>query len=298
MVVQTSRRSFVAGMAATATAAASLPVAAIARDTGSASEELAYRTADDLVKAIAGRQVSSRELVDNAISRIEAFDPKINAVVVRDFERARAAADTADAALAKGESRALLGVPMTVKEHYAVAGLPTTRGDPKYKDWRAEADALVVQRLKAAGAVILGKTNVPLNLSDWQSFNEVYGTTNNPWDLSRTPGGSSGGSAAALAAGFVPLELGSDIGGSLRAPAHFCGVFSHKPTPRFGASAQRRAAADTSRSGARRPRRLRADGAQRRRSRTRTGGSRRAGRVDGGGGLQTCVAAAAARKAD
>jgi amidase len=230
MVVQTSRRSFVAGMAATSTAAASLPGAAIAQDMGGASEELAYRTADDLVKAIAGRQVSSRELVDSAIARIEAFDPKINAVVVRDFERARTAADAADAALAKGESRALLGVPMTVKEHYAVAGLPTTRGDPKYKNWKAEVDALVVQRLKAAGAVILGKTNVPLNLSDWQSFNEVYGTTNNPWDLSRTPGGSSGGSAAALAAGFVPLELGSDIGGSLRAPAHFCAVFSHKPT--------------------------------------------------------------------
>jgi amidase len=119
---------------------------------------------------------------------------------------------------------------MTVKEHYAVAGLSTTRGDPKFKNWKAEVDALVVQRLKAAGAVVLGKTNVPLNLSDWQSFNEVYGTTNNPWDLSRTPGGSSGGGAAALAAGFVPLELGSDIGGSLRAPAHFCGVFSHKPT--------------------------------------------------------------------
>jgi amidase len=174
-----------ASMAATATAAALLPVAGIARDAGGVSEELAYRTADDLVKAIAGRQVSSRELVDNAISRIEALDPKINAVVVRDFERARAAADAADAALAKGESRALLGVPMTVKEHYAVAGLPTTRGDPKYKDWKAQDDALVVQRLKAAGAIILGKTNVPLNLSDWQSFNEVYGTTNNPWDLSR-----------------------------------------------------------------------------------------------------------------
>jgi amidase len=228
MVVQTSRRSFLGGMAATA--AASLPVAAIARDADGGSEGLAYRAAGDLVKAIAGRQVSSRELVDSAISRIEALDPQINAVVVRDFERARAAADAADAALAKGESRALLGVPMTVKEHYAVAGLPTTRGDPKYKDWKAEVDALVVQRLKAAGAVILGKTNVPLNLSDWQSFNEVYGTTNNPWNPSRTPGGSSGGSAAALAAGFVPLELGSDIGGSLRAPAHFCGVFSHKPT--------------------------------------------------------------------
>jgi amidase len=230
MSVQTSRRSFMAGIAATAAAGTLSPAATIARDSGGASEGLAYRTAGDLVKALADRQVSSRELVDSAISRIEALDPKINAVVVRDFDRARAAADAADAALAKGERRALLGVPMTVKEQYAVAGLPTTWGDPKNKDRKADADALVVQRLKAAGAVILGKTNVPLNLSDWQSFNEVYGTTNNPWDLSRTPGGSSGGSAAALAAGFVPLELGSDIGGSLRAPAHFCGVFSHKPT--------------------------------------------------------------------
>src|SRR5689334_6021844 len=230
MVIQTSRRSFMAGMAAAATPATLLPVAAMARDTDGGSEELAYSSARDLVKRIAGRRVSSRELVDSAISRIEALDAKINAVVVRDFDRARVAADAADAALAKGKSGALLGVPMTVKEHYAVAGLPTTRGDPKYKNWKAEVDALVVQRLRAAGAVILGKTNVPLNLSDWQSYNEVYGTTNNPWDLSRTPGGSSGGSAAALAAGFVPLELGSDIGGSLRAPAHFCGVFSHKPT--------------------------------------------------------------------
>jgi amidase len=111
-----------------------------------------------------------------------------------------------------------------------VAGLPTTWGNPKFKDWRPEVDALAVQRLKAAGAIILGKTNVPVALTDWQSYNDVYGTTNNPWDLSRSPGGSSGGSAAALAAGFVPLEFGSDIGGSLRAPAHFCGVFSHKPS--------------------------------------------------------------------
>ena len=230
MVGQTSRRSFMGGVAATATAAALLPVAAIARDADGGSEGLAYRTASDLVKAIAGRQVSSRELVDSAISRIEALDPKINAVVVREFDRARIAADAADAALARGEQRPLLGLPMTVKEQFNVAGLPTTWGAPKFKDWRPDADALAVQRLKAAGAIIIGKTNVPLNLSDWQSFNEVYGTTNNPWSLSRTPGGSPGGSAAALAAGFVPLELGSDIGGSLRAPAHFCGVFSHKPT--------------------------------------------------------------------
>jgi amidase len=218
------------GMAATATAAALLPVAAIARDADGGSEGLAYRTAGDLVKAIAGRQVSSRELVDSAISRIEALDPKINAVVVRDFDRARIAAEAADAALARGEQRPLLGLPMTVKEQFNVAGLPTTWGDPKFKDWRPDADALAVQRLKAAGAIIIGKTNVPLRLSDWQSYNEVYGTTNNPWDQTRTPGGSSGGAAAALAAGFVPLELGSDIGGSLRAPAHFCGVYSHKPS--------------------------------------------------------------------
>jgi amidase len=189
-----------------------------------------YRTATDLLEALAARRISARELLDAAIARIEAFDPKINAVVVRDFDRARVAADAADAALARGERRALLGLPMTVKEQFNIAGLPTTCGFPKYRDWQPDADALVVQRLKAAGAVILGKTNVPINLADWQSYNDVYGTTNNPWDLTRSPGGSSGGGAAALAAGYVPLEFGSDIGGSLRAPAHFCGVFSHKPS--------------------------------------------------------------------
>src|SRR5438132_4736777 len=216
-----------AGLGAAAAAGALMPAGAMARED---PEGLEYRTAGELATALANRKISARELLDAVISRIEALDPKVNAVVVRDFDRARAAADAADAALARDERRPLLGLPMTVKEHYAVAGLPTTRGDPKFKDWKAQVDALSVQRRKVAGAVILGKTNVPLNLSDWQSFNEVYGTTNNPWDLSRTPGGSSGGSAAALAAGFVPLELGSDIGGSLRAPAHFCGVFSHKPT--------------------------------------------------------------------
>jgi amidase len=189
-----------------------------------------YRSATDLAQALAARQVSARELLDAAIKRIETLDPKINAVVVRDFDRARAAADAADAALDRGERRPLLGLPMTVKEQFNVAGLPTTWGIPRFRDWRPDFDALAVQRLKAAGAIIIGKTNVPMNLTDWQSYNEVYGTTNNPWDLARTPGGSSGGSAAALAAGFAPLELGSDIGGSLRAPAHFCGVFSHKPS--------------------------------------------------------------------
>lgn len=151
-------------------------------------------------------------------------------MVVRDFERARMAADAADAALTRGEHRPLLGLPMTVKEQFNVAGLPTTWGYSRFRDWRPDVDALVVQRLKAAGAIMIGKTNVPEGLSDWQSYNEVYGTTNNPWDLRRTPGGSSGGAAAALAAGFVPLELGADTGGSLRIPAHFCGVFAHKPS--------------------------------------------------------------------
>ena len=222
-----SRRSFIAVASVAAAATALAPAKAKA-----AADQAApmYQTAGDLVEALASRQVSSRELVDAAFARIEALDPKINAVVVRDFDRARTAADAADAALERGERQPLLGLPMTVKEQFNIAGLPTTWGFPKFKDWRPDADALAVQRLKAAGTIILGKTNVPLNLGDWQSYNEIYGTTNNPWDLTRSPGGSSGGGAAALAAGFVPLEFGSDIGGSLRAPAHFCGVFSHKPS--------------------------------------------------------------------
>jgi amidase len=216
-----------AGLGAAAAAGALMPAVGMAREDPGG---LAYGTAGELATALADRKISARELLDAAISRIEALDPKINAIVVRDFDRARAAAEAADAALARGEQRPLLGLPMTVKEQFNIAGLPTTWGDPKFKDWRPEADALVVQRLKVAGAVILGKTNVPIALRDWQSYNEVYGTTNNPWNLERTPGGSSGGAAAALAAGFVSLEFGSDIGGSLRAPAHFCGVFSHKPS--------------------------------------------------------------------
>jgi amidase len=172
---------------------------------------------------------SRRASWSTARSPVGALDPKINAVVVRDFDRARTAADAAEASLARGEGRPLLGLPMTVKEAFNIASLPTTWGHQKFKDWRPDADSLVVQRLKAAGAIILGKTNMPVDLGDWQSYNEVYGTTNNPWDLTRTPGGSSGGAAATLAAGFVPLELGSDIGGSLCCPTHFCGVFSHKP---------------------------------------------------------------------
>jgi amidase len=190
----------------------------------------AYRTAGELVADLATRRVSAVELLDQAIARIEALDKSINAVVVRDFDRARQAAIAADQALARGERRPLLGLPMTVKEAFNVAGLPTTWGIPAFKDWRPPEDAVVVERLKAAGAVIIGKTNVPVGLADWQSTNPIYGTTSNPYDIERTPGGSSGGAAAALAAGYVALEAGSDIGGSLRTPAHYCGVFAHKPT--------------------------------------------------------------------
>jgi amidase len=149
-------------------------------------------------------------------------------VVVRDFDRARNDARAADMAIARGEMKPLTGIPMTVKESFDLRGYPTTWGYTEHTEHRAREDALVVQRVKAAGAVVLGKTNVPPALADWQSDNPMYGRTLNPHDVTRTPGGSSGGSAAAIAMGFSALELGSDIGGSVRVPAAFCGVFGHK----------------------------------------------------------------------
>ena len=191
---------------------------------------MAFETATQLIHALRARRVSAVELLDQLIERIEARDGLINAVVVRDFERAHVAAVGADAALALGDRRPLLGLPMTVKEAFNVAGLATTWGIPGSGTLEVKQDAVAIARLKQAGAVIVGKTNVCTQLADWQTFNPVYGTTNNPWDLRRTPGGSSGGSAAALAAGFVALELGSDLSGSLRIPAHCCGVFAHRPS--------------------------------------------------------------------
>ena len=202
-----------------------------------ATSDWSFKTAVQLSSALAARTVSAIELAQDAISRIERHDGKINAICVRDFERGLAAARAADAALARGETRPLLGIPLTVKESFNVAGLPTTWGFPAQKDFIAAEDALPVTRVKDAGGVILGKTNVPLGLGDWQSYNDIYGTTNNPYDLGRTPGGSSGGSAAALAAGYGALSLGSDIGGSLRVPAFHCGVYAHKPT--FGLAPSR-----------------------------------------------------------
>ena len=191
----------------------------------------AYRTAAATLGALANKSLGSVELLDRLIGRVERYDPTINAVVVRDFDRARKRAAEADAARASGESWGPLhGLPMTVKECFDVAGLPTTSGAPALKDNVAMRHADAVQRLVDAGAVIFGKTNTPLFAGDLQTYNDVYGTTNNPWDIGRGPGGSSGGAAAALAAGLTPLELGSDIGGSIRNPAHFCGVVGHKPS--------------------------------------------------------------------
>ncbi|TDC22023.1 amidase, partial [Kribbella albertanoniae] len=189
-----------------------------------------FQTAEEMAAALRAGDVTSVELTDEAIARIERDDKVINAICVRDFDSARAAARDADAARARGEDGPLLGIPVTVKECYNMAGLPTTWGLPEYRDYVPAEDAVQVSRLKAAGAVVLGKTNVPLGLQDIQSFNEIYGTTNNPWDHARTAGGSSGGSAAALASGFGALSIGSDLAGSLRTPAHFCGVYAHKPT--------------------------------------------------------------------
>jgi amidase len=196
-----------------------------------------FATAVELSAALKTKKVSAVELAQDAIARIERHDGKINAVCVRDFSRALDAARAADAALARGEDKPLLGLPLTVKESYNVAGLPTTWGFLPQKDFVAKEDALPITRVKDAGGVILGKTNVPVGLGDWQSYNDIYGTTNNPYDLARTPGGSSGGCSAALAAGYGPLSIGSDIGGSLRVPAFHCGVYAHKPT--FGLVASR-----------------------------------------------------------
>jgi len=193
--------------------------------------DLAFLSATELAALIANRSISATELLELYLERIDRFNPALNAVVVQVRDPARAAAADADRQVAAGSAAgALIGVPMTIKESYNLAGTPTTWGNPNWMDNIAAEDALAVRKLKAAGAVVFGKTNVPLALADFQSYNDIYGTTNNPYDLSRTPGGSSGGSAAALAAGLSALEIGSDIGGSIRNPAHFCGVFGHKPT--------------------------------------------------------------------
>ena len=194
-------------------------------------DQLHYKSATELASLIRRKKVGSLELLDHFLGRIEKYNPNLNAIVWMDRDKARKRAKAADAALKKGKRLGPLhGVPMTIKESFQVAGSPTTFGAPAFKNNVTDTTAPSAQRMIDAGVTLFGKTNVPLNLADWQSYNAVYGVTGNPWDTSRTPGGSSGGSAAALAAGLTGIDAGSDIGSSIRNPAHYCGVFGHKPT--------------------------------------------------------------------
>lgn len=193
--------------------------------------ELAYISAIELAKKIRQKEISSREALDYFLARVDTLDKRINSVITIDAERARAEADAADAALARGEIHGPLhGVSMTIKDSFQTAGMRTTSGAPELAEFIPQEDAWPVARLREAGAIVFGKTNLPIYAGDLQSYNEIFGSTNNPHDFSRTPGGSSGGSAAALACGFTPLELGSDIGGSIRLPSHMSGVMGHKPS--------------------------------------------------------------------
>lgn len=193
--------------------------------------ELAFRTASDLAAAIRRREISSREVLDHYLARIDRLNARLRAIVTLEAEGARSRADAADAAVARGESIGPLhGVPITIKDSLETEGMLTTAGSREYARHVPATDAPAVARLRAAGAIVFGKTNLPSLAMDVQSANALFGTTTNPWDETRSPGGSSGGSAAAVAAGLTGLELGSDLAGSVRLPAHACGVYGHKPS--------------------------------------------------------------------
>ncbi len=195
------------------------------------AEDIGYWSAMEVAAHIRAGAVSSREVLEGLLARVERLDASVNSVVTIDAERARWEAAAADEAVSHGRALGPLhGVPMTIKDSWSTAGMRTTSGAPELAGHVPGEDAAPVARLREAGAVIFGKTNLPLYAGDFQSYNEVFGTTNNPFDQSRTAGGSSGGAAAALACGFTPLELGSDIGGSIRLPSHMCGVMGHKPS--------------------------------------------------------------------
>ena len=192
---------------------------------------LPFKTAKQLAAAVRKKKIGCLELLDLYLKRVETYNPALNAIIATDIPGARKRAKAADKAVSAGKKLGPLhGVPMTIKESFDVTGYPTTWGDPAFKDSTAKTNSLVAQRMTDAGVTLFGKTNIPLMLADWQSYNEIYGSTNNPWDLGRTPGGSSGGSGAALAAGLTGIDAGSDIGASIRNPAHYCGLFGHKPT--------------------------------------------------------------------
>ena len=190
-----------------------------------------FASATELAAAIRARRIGSRELLELYLQRIAAHDPQLNAVVTLDAERALLRAAALDEQLARGEiAGPLHGLPITIKDAFETAGLRTTGGAREHAEHVPARNALAVQRLVDAGAVVFGKTNVPAYSGDVQTYNELFGVTRNPHDPERTPGGSSGGAAVAVAAGFTAFELGSDIGGSIRTPAHFSGVFGHKPS--------------------------------------------------------------------
>jgi amidase len=226
MGAQITRRDALLATAALATQAAP----AMAWAAGS-TERLDFASAAEAAQAIRAGRTSSRELTERMLARIRSFNPKLNAVVNVLSDQALAEAARADSLRGRSEGRGPLhGVPIVVKDAFEIAGVPTTGGVKQLAQYRPTTDSEVVRRLRAAGAVILGNTNVPFVLNDWQSYNDIYGVTNNPWDVARTPGGSSGGSAAALAAGMGYFSPGSDRSGSLRVPAGFCGVYAHKPS--------------------------------------------------------------------
>src|SRR5271155_5931194 len=194
-------------------------------------DDRAFASGTELTNEIRDRRIGCVELLDFYLARAERHNPTLNAIIAWQVDAARQRARAADDALAHGERwGALHGIPMTVKESFNVANLPTTFGNPLWKDNIAAGNAFLIDRLLQAGAIVFGKTNVPYMLADAQSYNDIYGTTNNPWDRTRSPGGSSGGEAAALAAGLSALGAGSDIAGSLRNPAHYCGIYGHKPS--------------------------------------------------------------------
>ncbi|MGH9843976.1 MAG: amidase [Blastocatellia bacterium] len=190
-----------------------------------------FGTATQAAAALRAGVISSRELTQHVFKRIQKHNPKINAFVTLVEEQAIEQARSADELRARKQAVGkLAGLPVLVKDSFSTAGVRTTSGSKLFEKYIPKEDAVVVARLKAAGAVVVGKTNLPEFAGDWQSYNQIAGVTNNPWDVTRTPGGSTGGGAAALAGGFGFLEIGSDIGGSIRIPSHFCGVFGHKPT--------------------------------------------------------------------
>src|SRR6266568_8240328 len=192
--------------------------------------DIVFSSTTQLAGAIRAGQISATEVLEAHLAQIATHNSALNAIITMDAEQARKRAHAADEALARGQVWGPLhGVPFTLKDAHATAGMRTTTGFPWLADYVPQEDSTVTARLKAAGGILIGKSNLPVMLGDYQSTNPIFGRTNNPWNIERTPGGSSGGAAAALASGMVPFDIGTDLSASIRIPAHFCGVFGLKP---------------------------------------------------------------------